>query len=204
MRIWGRARRIWRVACPVVLAFLLLLLIGTVVLGIRSYWINDSFGGTRRSYPGTREEMDEGGVSFGSGWMQVSWGKIVIWDGGPWSEPAYSQFGHQSLPVYPPYQPSKDDVVLPGLRWRRMHIQTPKSSVNRATHDRSTVWLHLSWVVTVFTALTVLTGADWWRHRRNRSPDTCHNCGYCLTGNISGVCPECGTAVEMSSGSIRS
>lgn len=27
-------------------------------------------------------------------------------------------------------------------------------------------------------------------------PGHCQNCGYDLTGNVSGVCPECGTAVE--------
>jgi hypothetical protein len=30
------------------------------------------------------------------------------------------------------------------------------------------------------------------RHR----PGHCHCCDYNLTGNVSGVCPECGTAVE--------
>lgn len=24
----------------------------------------------------------------------------------------------------------------------------------------------------------------------------CHACGYCLTGNVSGVCPECGTRIS--------
>jgi predicted Zn-ribbon and HTH transcriptional regulator len=26
-------------------------------------------------------------------------------------------------------------------------------------------------------------------------PDTCHKCGYNLTGNTSGVCPECGSRI---------
>jgi RNA polymerase subunit RPABC4/transcription elongation factor Spt4 len=30
---------------------------------------------------------------------------------------------------------------------------------------------------------------------RTRQPGLCSNCGYSLTGNTSGVCPECGTAV---------
>lgn len=30
------------------------------------------------------------------------------------------------------------------------------------------------------------------RRRRPRKRDTCEKCGYSLTGNISGVCPECG------------
>ena len=27
-------------------------------------------------------------------------------------------------------------------------------------------------------------------------PKRCDRCGYNLTGNVSGTCPECGTAVE--------
>jgi hypothetical protein len=34
------------------------------------------------------------------------------------------------------------------------------------------------------------------RRRRKLREDLCSNCGYNLTGNVSGVCPECGTKVE--------
>src|ERR1700722_1913560 len=33
----------------------------------------------------------------------------------------------------------------------------------------------------------------WRRFRPTRPPGCCNKCGYNLTGNISGVCPECGT-----------
>ncbi len=33
----------------------------------------------------------------------------------------------------------------------------------------------------------------WWRNRRLPEEDHC-DCGYDLTGNVSGVCPECGTS----------
>jgi hypothetical protein len=34
-----------------------------------------------------------------------------------------------------------------------------------------------------------------WRRLRRRPPtNTCGGCGYDLTGNVSGVCPECGKA----------
>ena len=36
--------------------------------------------------------------------------------------------------------------------------------------------------------------------RRPVPPDHCQACGYNLTGNISGVCPECGTPVAHGSG----
>lgn len=30
---------------------------------------------------------------------------------------------------------------------------------------------------------------------RTRSPGMCAECGYNLTGNVTGICPECGTAI---------
>ncbi|MEW6252310.1 MAG: hypothetical protein AB1716_16850 [Planctomycetota bacterium] len=50
--------------------------------------------------------------------------------------------------------------------------------------------LLLSWP---FTALVFIVG-----NPRFRSSDTaakCSKCGYNLTGNVSGVCPECGTRI---------
>lgn len=34
-----------------------------------------------------------------------------------------------------------------------------------------------------------------WRRSRGHAPGCCRMCGYDLTGNISGVCPECGAPV---------
>jgi hypothetical protein len=35
----------------------------------------------------------------------------------------------------------------------------------------------------------------WRREQRAKMEGRCHTCGYNLTGNVSGTCPECGTAV---------
>lgn len=45
--------------------------------------------------------------------------------------------------------------------------------------------------------------AIWFRSRRRRraTPGVCRTCRYNLTGNASGVCPECGTAVSSQPGS---
>jgi hypothetical protein len=42
-------------------------------------------------------------------------------------------------------------------------------------------------------------------HRRGRRPlrDHCGRCGYNLTGNISGVCPECGAAYKFASRAVK-
>ena len=39
------------------------------------------------------------------------------------------------------------------------------------------------------------------RERKAKGP--CIRCGYNLTGNVSGVCPECGEAVTLPSGPLR-
>jgi hypothetical protein len=38
------------------------------------------------------------------------------------------------------------------------------------------------------------------RARRLRRPELCRACGYNLHGNISGVCPECGTSAARPGG----
>ena len=45
----------------------------------------------------------------------------------------------------------------------------------------------------LFLLPAVGTVVLYWRHRPR--PGLCRNCRYNLTGNVSGVCPECGTEV---------
>ena len=63
-------------------------------------------------------------------------------------------------------------------------------------------WLGVSYVVIplIFPLLLIAipTAFAWWRRRRPR-PGHCRSCGYDLTGNVSGVCPECGTHVASTS-----
>ncbi len=49
------------------------------------------------------------------------------------------------------------------------------------------------WIPLIATALP--TALLWWRNRRI-PPGHCESCGYDLTGNVSGRCPECGTPVK--------
>jgi hypothetical protein len=52
-------------------------------------------------------------------------------------------------------------------------------------------WFPTGLFATMPAAITILA------IRRRARPDTnaCSSCGYSLTGNTSGVCPECGTPV---------
>jgi hypothetical protein len=47
-----------------------------------------------------------------------------------------------------------------------------------------------------FVLIAIPTAALWWRDRRRIRPGCCRKCGYNLTGNVSGVCPECGEKVD--------
>ena len=47
----------------------------------------------------------------------------------------------------------------------------------------------------VLLVLLVLTVGAWWLDRRRIPPGHCPKCGYNLTGNVSGRCSECGTAM---------
>jgi hypothetical protein len=44
--------------------------------------------------------------------------------------------------------------------------------------------------------IAVGTAVLWWSDRRWPS-GRCRRCGYDLTGNVSGVCPECGTETQV-------
>ena len=58
-----------------------------------------------------------------------------------------------------------------------------------------------AWRLSYFTVmLPALALPAWWASRaglawrkRRRAPGICRRCRYDLTGNVSGVCPECGT-----------
>lgn len=59
--------------------------------------------------------------------------------------------------------------------------------------------LYTPWVLWTFLA-ALLPAAAFWRRRRRLSRSRrglCTACGYDLTGNVSGVCPECGNAVPQ-------
>jgi peptidoglycan/LPS O-acetylase OafA/YrhL len=51
----------------------------------------------------------------------------------------------------------------------------------------------------VLSGLLVLH-VRWWQRGGQKSAFVCPRCAYNLTGNISGVCPECGLQVSMNGG----
>jgi len=61
--------------------------------------------------------------------------------------------------------------------------------------DGTPVWVSIPlWIP--FVLIGVPTGWLWWRDRRRVAAGCCAACGYDLTGNVSGRCPECGALRE--------
>ncbi len=69
-------------------------------------------------------------------------------------------------------------------------------------HHVSPLW----WLLFLIGTTAALAGVCWlkgpplrWRRGEDTGdypPGHCQKCGYNLTGNVSGVCPECGTKIE--------
>jgi len=57
------------------------------------------------------------------------------------------------------------------------------------------------WFLMAMCALAPVGCAVMWRRTlKRRPPGHCRRCNYDLTGNTSGTCPECGTAISTESG----
>jgi hypothetical protein len=66
-------------------------------------------------------------------------------------------------------------------------------------HDSAVGWYARLPLWIPFMAIAIPTGFLWWKHRRRMPPGCCSRCGYSLTGNVSGVCPECGAKATFTS-----
>jgi hypothetical protein len=93
------------------------------------------------------------------------------WSGSVRGLSTFKFLSHEELPFYP-----KDP-------W-----------VRRSAH---TILVPL-WVLTLASGLLpAIRGLQMWLAKRRKVPGHCPVCSYNLTGNLSGACPECGTAKKL-------
>ena len=91
-------------------------------------------------------------------------------------------------------------VRFGGVRFTR--ILYDGISVNSPTqHYMSAEWVGVGiilphgYLAAIFAIMPLAALLKWWRHPRHEGG--CRTCRYNLTGNTSGVCPECGTAINQ-------
>jgi hypothetical protein len=81
---------------------------------------------------------------------------------------------------------------VPARRMSERFVWWPQAQVSAVRAVRIPLWSLLLGVC----APTIIL---WWLDRRRIPPGHCHKCGYNLTGNVSGRCPECGEPVRLES-----
>lgn len=77
-------------------------------------------------------------------------------------------------------------VEIGPLRWRLGPVGPHRDGISAGVRF---------WFLALVAAGLMLTN-EYFVYRKRRIPGHCKSCDYNLTGNISGVCPECGTQVE--------
>lgn len=95
------------------------------------------------------------------------------------------------------------DPAIHTLRFARFELTYPRmTAADAIRHDpngRLMVPYRLiapAWAIaSLFALLPAIRLSGWWRKRHSLRAGLCPSCSYDLTGNLSGVCPECGTAV---------
>ena len=97
--------------------------------------------------------------------------------------------------IDPDWSVTPSAIHLPGLRiqWGDAALHTARNPVWSAiplSHPVVFIQLRFVWPAMIALAmpLRLLIG----RVRKRRQAGHCHSCSYDLTGNMSGVCPECG------------
>jgi 4-amino-4-deoxy-L-arabinose transferase-like glycosyltransferase len=166
-----------------IFALSLLLCVATAVLWVRSYWIGDCL--TVPEYPDSRErqwifESGEGSVAV-----------EVVTDPSPGAYPKESWTYRQTRP---------DEMQAKGKRERGVGFMGFGFHRETMIIFGATLFWKFAIVPYWFPWLLFLipSGARvyrWRRRIRRQRLHQCSTCSYDLTGNTSGVCPECGAVV---------
>ena len=135
-----------------------------------------------QNYPWTAISLDHGTLD----WVRLRWRRMPI----------------SSLPN-PRRTPSTQPYAMFFTRGSILLDYKPKPVASNAetvdalilSHSRVAVW-PLLFLSAIYPVIVIATAC---RSRRRNRMGFCISCGYSLTGNVSGVCPECGTAVTAQS-----
>ena len=192
----------------------LLVCVATVGLWVRSRftgdmlsWCTDSDGGTLTQTISLRSgygafQIEDYHLRFKQRQRGPEFARWVQERHGWW-------LGHPSsrhLPIWtrPQLQLHEYDDVLTGpYDWPDVDLSSPPFSVFRdRSEDEAYANTWRGWVVPYRLAagVTCVLPIAWLamiprRRRRPSHPRFCSSCNYNLTGNVSGICPECGKAI---------
>jgi len=157
------------------------------------------FGPRPRKAPTPEPVPDQSFFYFGSSLSHSLW---LIWSEGWWRSGGHLDWRHglsfNRLMLY-------DDEFL-GLFYGPGITSRKKGAIVMLEEDRSLTGAHvvavqvpLRWIVWATSVLPVLWISiflrAWRKNRRRARAGRCARCRYDLTGNVSGICPECGSRI---------
>ena len=159
-----------------------LLAIGSLGLWIESYW----YGLTMR----TEQWPAEFSASFMSHEGSTTL-VLYLHEEGQVTEDTVWEFDHYDLSKYSAQTGWSDTQWMGfGLTWMEEGEGSRYSDLVVPT------WAWAVWWI----AWTVVMWRHWAREHIKLMPGRCRGCGYDLTGNTSGECPECGRLAPLESG----
>ena len=122
-------------------------------------------------------------VARGRALLDLRWGQVMV----GWADDPQESITHIGIS-----QCKRGGWTLPGLRDELSlpYFERDAGSVDSPGAYFAECHLWLPFVITA--AITIVL----YRRTRGFPAGRCHACGYDLTGNTSGVCPECGITIE--------
>ncbi len=177
---------------------ILSMLRAAIIVGLTLGAVSTAFVGVCLSYGSL-------GRYYGSwfsveGWTTIPWwcDASLLENGVVYFDVTVCQYDALSYCAYPPRMASEG--LGEGSRFERvigLNVTYPKGpscewGLSAYVSPRC-LWV-IACLLAAYPAVTFIRGPLRRRHRRKRG--LCAGCGYDLTGNVSGVCPECGCATE--------
>lgn len=173
-----------------------MLSIATVVLLVRSYWVGEVFQkGDTGPLIGNSPSAYDVQIESAKGLLLFRRFDILIY------EPMPSYYQHHrdrymGLGHFDAGQLLADTSrrwafsPIAGFGWKHQAASGPGGKQSE-TEVSVPLWL----IATGFAILPLCAFRSWRRSIKRRAANGCAKCGYNLTANTSGVCPECGTRI---------
>jgi hypothetical protein len=166
----------------------LVLLAGAMAMWVRSHWVTESYFWERRP----NEPGGFTATSFFSAPGATGAGRFRMLYRGSDAH-ANAQYVRENLAGWKPHESHSVPWMTNSLPRVLSQSRTYPGTDWIARLDAWSVQVPYWMIVLAASALPAWRLARW--SRRRRRPGLCPSRGYNLTGNVSGVCPECGGAM---------
>jgi len=169
----------------------LVLCMATIALWVQSYRVDHWFGYATALHNGEWKRLR---LASGSGGIEFNFQRKQQRTPLP---PGTAGFFFMSLPASPSgiFSPTPD----PETFWYRHNFAFVNIHWSWWTYVG---FLVPHWLVAVLLAVLPIISLrrHWHMSARGAAHPACSDCGYNLTANTSGVCPECGAPIELTTG----